>query len=351
MGDILWAHLEMLQKEVEREKVHIQNIPSGFSDSFSNEANFAGNNRTYIQLDSTTSSSAVSSTNGHPQPALPPLLPSTSEAIAIAAQQANVSSKMNFMPQNSISTPVSSLQYSNQAYQHRPLGSSTSVTSSLAHNPIAVSSAPSESWNHTGSNAGSIADGSEYSYHGSNANVGSIANTSVEMKYSHQMAVAAVTSAASRVPQIPHNGYPMTQYPSYHEYDTNLWTNPNHPVQQNPYQQHQQSHQLILNEQHNPQSLQPSSNQWHQPTSTSSDFHSVSNGKPVSPASSTTISPPLGLNSLSNHIHSSSISGAGSQQIVAGTGMHQHPAFLQVRLASFEYTFFNCCFFTTRITF
>ena len=76
-----------------------------------------------------------------------------------------------------------------------------------------------------------------------------------------------------------------------------------------------------------------SQNQWHPPTSTSSDFHSVSLGNPVSPVSSATISPPLGLNtlntsSLSNHIHPTSIS--GPQQIVPGAGMHQHPAFLQV---------------------
>merc|ERR1712223_1883489 len=156
MGDILWAHLEMLQKEVDREKNLIQNIQSGYSDAFTNENNFMGN-RTYTQLDSTTPSPAVLSTNGQ-QPAPPPLIPSTSAAIALAAQQVNTSLKNNYSVPNSMP-----LQYNNQ--QHRNSCSTTSVTSSLIHNPITSSTTPSESWNHTGSNAGSVADGSEYSYH------------------------------------------------------------------------------------------------------------------------------------------------------------------------------------------
>ena len=99
------------------------------------------------------------------------------------------------------------------------------------------------------------------------------------------------------------------------------------------YQPHQ-SQQLILNDQHHSQ-IQHSPNQWHQPTSTSSDFHSVSAAKSVSPVSSATISPPLGLNalnstSISNHIHPTSLS-SGAQQIIPTGGMHQHPAFLQVK--------------------
>ena len=324
MGDILWAHLEMLQKEVDREKNLIQNIQSGYSDAFTNETNFMGN-RTYTQLDSTTPSPAVLSTNGQ-QPAPPPLIPSTSAAIALAAQQVNTSLKNNYSVPNSMP-----LQYNNQ--QHRNSCSTTSVTSSLIHNPITSSTTPSESWNHTGSNAGSVADGSEYSYHGGNANMTSIANSNVEMKYSHQMAVAA--SAASRVPQLHPNGYTMSQYPPYPDYENNLWGNPHIP-QHNLYPTHQ-SQQTLLNGQNNSQ-LHQSSNQWHQPTSTSSDFHSVSSGKPVSPNSEATVSPPLvpsslnslGSTSIPNHLHHTSIS--GGQQIVPGGGIHQHPAFLQVRL-------------------
>ena len=327
MGDILWAHLEMLQKDVDRERANLQNVPSGYSDSFANETN-----RTYFQLDSTSSSPAISSTSaGGQQPAPPPLVPSTSAAIAIAAQQANASSKPSYLPQTLINTSMA-LQYPNQIQQQR--NSTTSVTSSLMHNPITTCSTPSESWNNGGSAAGSVADGSEYSYHGGNANMGSIANSSVEMKYSHQMAVAAasITSAPPRVPQSSHNTYPMSQYTSYPEYENNLWVNQHH--QQHNLYQPPQSQQLLLNDQHN-QQLQHSPNQWHQPTSTSSsDFHSVTNGKNLSPASSATISPPLGLNtlntsSLSNHIHTAN-SITGAQQIVPGAGMHQHPAFLQV---------------------
>jgi hypothetical protein len=327
MGDILWAHLEMLQKEVDRDPAKLQNVPSGYSDSFTNDNSFTGN-RTYIQLDSTTS------LNGQQQPAPPPLVPSTSAAMAIAAQQANVSLKPNYLTQSAINTTMP-LQYTNQPLHLGQSCATTSVTSSLIHNPITSSSTPSESWNHSGSNAGSVADGSEYSYHGSTGNMGSIANNSIEMKYSHQMAVAAasVNSATSRVPQLHPNGYSMPQYPPYSDYENNLWNNP-HTHQHNAYQTHQ-SQQLILNEQQHNSQIQHSPNQWHQPTSTSSDFHSVSAAKSVSPVSSATISPPLGLNSLnstsiSNHIHPTSLS-SGGQQIIPAGGMHQHPAFLQVR--------------------
>ena len=318
MGDILWAHLEMLQKEVEREKILLQNIPTGFSDPITNDSNFMGS-RTYTQLDSTTASTTVSSTNGTQQPSLPPLIPSTSAAFALAAQQANISSKNSYTLQNSINTSMP-LQYNNQTQRHSC--STTSVTSSLIHNPIASSTTPSESWNHTGSNAGSVADGSEYSYHGGNTNMNSIANNGVELKYSHQMAVAA-----SRVPQLHPNGYTMPQYPPYPDYENNLWGNP-HVSQHNSYPTHQ-SQQPILNDPNNSQ-IHQSPNQWHQPTSTSSEFHSITSGKPVSPVSSATISPPLGLNALSstsipNHLHP-----ASGQQIVPGAGIHQHPAFLQV---------------------
>ena len=155
-------------------------------------------------------------------------------------------------------------------------------------------------------------------------------------------AAAAVTSVASRVPQIHHNGYPPApQYgPPYHEYDTtNLWsTHPHHPQQQQhpavAYQQHHQSQHILLS---NDQQLQSSVNQWHQPASTTpSDFHPVSSaGKSVSPASSAAISPPVGLTTLnaplSSHLHQPPPT-SGTQQIIPGQGIHHHPAFLQVSL-------------------
>ena len=47
MGDILWAHLEILQKDVER-GANIENVPSNYSDSFAIPDAFQ---RTYTQLD------------------------------------------------------------------------------------------------------------------------------------------------------------------------------------------------------------------------------------------------------------------------------------------------------------
>ena len=49
MGDILWAHLEILQKDVDRGQANIENVPSNYTDSFAIPENFQ---RTYTQLDS-----------------------------------------------------------------------------------------------------------------------------------------------------------------------------------------------------------------------------------------------------------------------------------------------------------
>ena len=57
MGDILWAHLEILQKDVDR-GANIENVPSNYSDSsFAIPDAFQ---RTYTQLDSVVSQSTTS---------------------------------------------------------------------------------------------------------------------------------------------------------------------------------------------------------------------------------------------------------------------------------------------------
>ena len=339
MGDILWAHLELLQKEVERERSNIENVPSNYSEpSFANASSFVGS-RTYTQLDSTSLSTAKTSQNGTGQPGPPPLVPSTSAAMAIASQQAMVpSSKPNL--QNGVNTIINqstvALQYQHQ--QRPPHCPTTSITSSSIQNQV-TSSTPSESWNNGGSNAGSIADGSEYSYHGivGNPIVYSIANTTAEMKYSHQMAAAAaaVTSRASQIHSTT-TGYSTTSagYSPYHEYDPNLWSHQqHHPYHQQQSQQPQQQH-ILMNDIHNAPPHQLSSpNQWHQPAPTlsSSDFHTVSTSKSVSPVNSATMSPPMGLTTLNppplpSHINQTPT--AGVQQNLPG--MHHHPAFLQV---------------------
>lgn len=53
MGDILWAHLEILQKDVDR-GANIENVPSNYSDSFAIPADAF--QRTYTQLDSVANS-------------------------------------------------------------------------------------------------------------------------------------------------------------------------------------------------------------------------------------------------------------------------------------------------------
>ena len=54
MGDILWAHLEILQKDVDR-GANIENVPSNYTDpSFAIPDTFQ---RTYTQLDPVGSSS------------------------------------------------------------------------------------------------------------------------------------------------------------------------------------------------------------------------------------------------------------------------------------------------------
>ena len=57
MGDILWAHLEILQKDVDR-GANIENVPSNYSESFAIPDAFQ---RTYTQLDSVVSQSCTSS--------------------------------------------------------------------------------------------------------------------------------------------------------------------------------------------------------------------------------------------------------------------------------------------------
>ena len=127
MGDILWAHLEILQKDVDRSNSNDNNVLSNYSDSFSVSDSFQ---RTYTQLDS----------------ALPPL------------QQQHSSSTSPGMNMSGCRTP----QYGQQ--QHRNNGY---PPLDYMHNNN----------NTTGStNGGSIVDSSsEYSYH------------PLEMKYSTQM--------------------------------------------------------------------------------------------------------------------------------------------------------------------
>ena len=57
MGDILWAHLEILQKDVDR-GANIENVPSNYSESFAIPPSDNGAfPRTYTQLDSVVQSS------------------------------------------------------------------------------------------------------------------------------------------------------------------------------------------------------------------------------------------------------------------------------------------------------
>lgn len=65
MGDILWAHLEILQKDVDR-GANIENVPSNYSESFAIPSDAF--QRTYAQLDvvqSTTSSSLEANNRPH----------------------------------------------------------------------------------------------------------------------------------------------------------------------------------------------------------------------------------------------------------------------------------------------
>ena len=73
MGDILWAHLEILQKEVDKENAKVENVPVNFSEPFSVPDQFQ---RTYTTLGTATPTSlsapppsTISGSN------LPPSLP------------------------------------------------------------------------------------------------------------------------------------------------------------------------------------------------------------------------------------------------------------------------------------
>jgi len=61
MGDILWAHLEILQKEVDKENAKVENVPTNYSESFTIHDQFA--QRTYTQLGAVTTCPPTSVTN------------------------------------------------------------------------------------------------------------------------------------------------------------------------------------------------------------------------------------------------------------------------------------------------
>lgn len=64
MGDILWAHMEILQKDVDR-GANIENVPSNYSESFAIPDAFQ---RTYTQLDSVvTQAGNTGPTEARPQ--------------------------------------------------------------------------------------------------------------------------------------------------------------------------------------------------------------------------------------------------------------------------------------------
>ena len=75
MGDILWAHLEILQKEVDKENAKVENVPVNFSEPFSVPDQFQ---RTYTTLGTATPTSL---STAPPPPSslagssLPPSLP------------------------------------------------------------------------------------------------------------------------------------------------------------------------------------------------------------------------------------------------------------------------------------
>lgn len=237
MGDILWAHLEILQKDLDDRASNIENVPSNYSESF--------DNRTYTQLD------PQSSPGGAPPP--PPLLPSTPAAMAIVNAQ--------------VSNPQT------------PTTTSYGTTTPTSRPPCMY---PGMEYMTSGqqSGPGSIVDtSSEYSYHGGQ----------LEMKYSQQMAQAA---AAQRVPPVPASYYPGTYQDQFDQAD---WYDPN---------------------------------SWHQPSSTTADFHPVTTHH-ISPTSRQTSN----VTPSSSHLTPSS--GTNVQTTTPSitsssvNNMHQHPAFLQ----------------------
>ena len=68
MGDILWAHLEILQKEVDKENAKVENVPVNFSEPFSQVPDQF--QRTYTTLGSAPPSISSNSSLPHP-PSLP----------------------------------------------------------------------------------------------------------------------------------------------------------------------------------------------------------------------------------------------------------------------------------------
>ena len=81
MGDILWAHLEILQKEVDKENAKVENVPVNFSEPFSVPDQFQ---RTYTTLGTATPTSLPA-----PPPStlsastLPPSLPHYTRLVSL----------------------------------------------------------------------------------------------------------------------------------------------------------------------------------------------------------------------------------------------------------------------------
>ena len=167
MGDILWAHMEILQKEVETRAANIENVPSNYS-----QAEQSFDSRTYTQLDTTSPGGSASGVGASSHPPPPPLLPSTPAAMAIAQQAISTS------PSGSSGTTSTTSTYTTRGQQcmYPGMEQYTDI-------------------------------GSDYGY----------SQLPVEMKYSHQMA-----AAAARVP------YPPSSYYSdqFSEQDWQAYGNP-----------------------------------------------------------------------------------------------------------------------------
>ena len=87
MGDILWAHLEILQKEVDKENAKVENVPVNFSEPFSVPDQFQ---RTYTTLGTATPTS-LSTVPPPPSSlagsSLPPSLPPYSRSVERASRR------------------------------------------------------------------------------------------------------------------------------------------------------------------------------------------------------------------------------------------------------------------------
>jgi hypothetical protein len=167
MGDILWAHLEILQKEVDKEhRNSLESIHSNYSDSFSTSESF--NQRTYTQLDTAPQSHQQQQQQQQQQQSMSPGMSHNQMSGCRSVQYGSgqqTNNRNNGYPQQ-------------MDYQHNNNNTTPNSTNG----------------------GGSIVDSSsEYSYHG------------IEMKYSAQM-------TNSRVPVYPtHHGYPD------HYSGENLW--------------------------------------------------------------------------------------------------------------------------------